>query len=758
MQAFAGTPLIETKLRPPDARPGMVARAGLVARLDAAVDGHRLTIVSAAAGWGKTTLVGDWLGTLGVPTAWVALDASDNDPARFWRYLSEALARAGIDLDVQAVGALSGAEETREVGLSHLLNRVADLPGRVVIALDDFHLVTDPAINASIAFLVPRLPDSLRLVLTTRTDPPVGIARLRAGGDLAEIRADDLRFSGADAARLLREATGTDLDPGAVERLRARTEGWAAGLYLAGLSLRGRDDAAGFIDDFAGDDRMVVDYLASEVLEGQPADRREFLVRTSVLGRLTGPLCDAVAGTEGSAAVLAELERSNLFLVPLDSRREWYRYHHLFGELLRHELAVTAPGQIPELHRRAAAWHLAAGEVDEAIHHSAAAGDLDRAADLIAAHWAELERSGWTATTQRWLGLLPADRVRADPRLCLAETFIAVNLGQADAAAPWLDRAEAAAARPGAPGDPAEVAANVAAGRSLVTLLRGDAPTAVDQGRVAMDLTASLDDGWPRAVAGLALGIALHATDRRDEAYPVLEECVAVGTRAGARAVVVVALCHLADTDVDRGRVDRAEQRAREAIELAAEERHSEYPHAAGAHAALARARSARGEHDAARDEADRAVSLARRGHSPTETAHAIAVRARVRLSAGDAGGAWEDVTEVRELLRGAVGAHNIERLIADVERARTPESGAGGAPAAVPVLDDPLTDRELAVLRRLTGDGSLREIAADLYVSHNTVKTQIRAVYRKLGVASRDDAVAAARARGLLPRPPAAA
>ena len=743
MQAVAAPPLIETKLRPPDARPGMVPRADLVARLDAAVEAHRLTIVSAAAGWGKTTLVGDWLGTLGVPTAWVALDPSDNDPARFWRYLAEAMARAGIDLDVQAVGALSGADDTREVGLSHLINRAADRPGRVVIALDDLHVVTDAGINESIAFLVPRLPDSLRLVVTTRTDPPVGIARLRARGDLAEIRADDLRFSEAEAARLLRDAVGADLDPRAVARLRARTEGWAAGLYLAGLSLRGRDDAAAFIEDFAGDDRMVVDYLASEVLEGQPPERREFLLRTSVLSRLSGPLCDAVAGTTGSAVVLAELERSNLFLVPLDSRREWFRYHHLFGELLRHELMVGAPGEIPGLHRRAADWHEAAGDVDEAINHCAAAGDLDRAADLIAGHWAELERSGWTATTQRWLGLLPAERVRSDPRLCLAEAFIAVNLGRADGATPWLDRAEAAAARPGAPGDPGEVAATVAAGRSLVTLLSGDAPAAVEQGRRAMDLSAATG-GWPRAVACLAFGIALHAVDRRDEAFPVLEECVAVGTVTGARAVVVVALCHLADSRVGRAEIDLAETRARRAIELAAEERHAEYPHAAGAHAALAQVHSARGEHAVAREVADRAVSLARRGRSPTETAHAIAARARVRLSAGDAEGAWTDVAEVRELLRGAVGARNIERLVAEVERARDPGPRAGA---------EALTDRELAVLRRLTGDGSLREIAADLYVSHNTVKTQLRAVYRKLGVASRAEAVARGRDMGLLPR-----
>jgi LuxR family maltose regulon positive regulatory protein len=745
MQTLAGPPLIETKLRPPDRRPGFVPRPDLVGRLAAEVAAHRLTLISAAAGWGKTTLVVDWLAAQDDPVAWVALDDSDNDPARFWRYVSEALGRAGIALDAQAVGALSGADATREVGLTELINAVADAEGRTILALDDLHAVREPSIVESLAFLVPRLPDSLRLVATTRTDPAIGLGRLRARGDLGELRADDLRFSPAEAARLLGDAVGADLPAEEVERLRARTEGWAAGLYLAGLSLRGRDDAAAFIADFAGDDRLVVDYLAAEVLEGQPAERRAFLLRTSILPRLTAPLCDAVTGREGSAAVLTELERSNLFLVPLDRRREWYRYHHLFGELLRHELTLEAPGEVEELHRRASGWFESHGDMDEAIHHAAAAGDLERAADLIAGCWAGYERSGWTATTQRWLSLLPEDRLREDPRLCLAGALIAINLGRAEAAGPWLDEAERAAARPGAPGDPAAIASDVAAGRSLVALLRGDMPQAVAIGREALALSEGVPP-WSRAVACLALGIALHASDERDAAYPYLEEVADLAD--AAKAPAVVALSHLADTDLDRGDAALAERRALHAIDLASEERHAEYPHAAGAHAGLARVRSRQGDHATALESADRAVDLARRGHSRPETAHAILARAMVRTAAGEADGARADAAEARAMLEGAVGARRLQRMLAVVEEGLA----AAEEPAAVPGGE--LTDRELAVLRRLTGDGSAREIAADLYVSHNTVKTQMRAIYRKLGVASREDAVARARERGLLPRP----
>ena len=330
-------------------------------------------------------------------------------------------------------------------------------------------------------FVCANAPDGLRVVMTSRTDPPIGLSRLRARGDLAEIRAPDLRFSDDEARALLAEA-GLSLRDDEVARLRQRTEGWAAGLYLAGLSLRGREDAARFIADFAGDDRLVVDYLADEVLEGLPAERREFLLRTSVLGRLSGPLCDAVAGTSGSARVLAELERSNLFLVPLDNRREWYRYHHLFGELLQHELALTAPDEVAELHRRAAAWHLAEGSVDDAVRHAVGAGDLAQAADLIAEHWSDHLRRGWTVTTQNWLELLPAETVLADVRLCLAEAWLAINLGLPEEAERWLDAAEACE---GAWGDPQLEASRIAA-RSLARLLAGDAPEALRFGLEAL--------------------------------------------------------------------------------------------------------------------------------------------------------------------------------------------------------------------------------------------------------------------------------
>jgi LuxR family maltose regulon positive regulatory protein len=738
-----GPPLLETKLRPPDPRSGLVPRPELIERLERAAE-RPLTLLSAPAGWGKTTLVGEWLSGRGQTAAWVALDAADNDPARFWRYVAEALRRAGAPVPEQAVGALAGEGDTREAGLSALINAAADLPERTVLALDDYHLITAPAVHESFAFLCRRAPETLRVVITTRSDPPLGLARLRARGDLSELRAADLRFSDAEAGALLSGAAGLALGGDEVARLRQRTEGWAAGLYLAGLSLRGRDDAASFIADFAGDDRLVVDYLAAEVLEGQSDERRRFLLRTSILGRLTGPLCDAVAGTTGSARTLAELERSNLFLVPLDNRREWYRYHHLFGELLQHELALTAPDELVELHRRAADWHVAEGSIDEAVRHAAAAGDTARAADLIAAGWSEHLRSGFTATTQRWLALLPDEVVRADPRLCLAEAWTAINLGRPAEAAAWIDAAEAAGASAPRPDDPDEIAASHAAARSLERLLTGDAPAAVAMGRHALDLARDPESWW-RAAALLALGIALHARDEMDEAHQVLEEAVDAGRRSGAWAPALVALCHLAEQDVARGDLESAERRAREALEHAEQERHAEYPHAAGAHTGLAQVHAARGELDEAQRQADRGAELARRGRAPTEIAYSVVVQGEVALARDDLELARACARDARARLDTAPspGVHLTARLLSLEEALRAAPRPAGAAAGD-------LTERERAVLRLLGGLASAREIADELYVSHNTVKTQVRSIYRKLGVATRAEAVARARELGL--------
>ena len=365
--------LLATKLHVPRPQPGFVPRPRLVEALGEGLARGRM-LVCAPAGFGKTALLADWARGDGHPVAWLGLDGGDSDPARFWRHAVAALDRARPGLAGRVgpppPGSLAGL-------VTALINELAADPGpdEVLLVLDDYHLVGSGPVHESVAFLLENLPPGLRVVVSGRADPPLPLARLRARGQLAELRAADLRFTGEEAAALLGEAAGPGLPAAAAETLTARTEGWAAGLQLAALSLRGHADPAGFVAAFSGSHRFVLDYLADEVLDGQPSEVRAFLLETSVLERLSGELCDAVTGRAGSQAMLAGIERAGLFLVPLDEVRGWWRYHHLFADLLRARLQAEQPGRVQALHRAAAAWCEEHDLADDAVRHALAAGD-----------------------------------------------------------------------------------------------------------------------------------------------------------------------------------------------------------------------------------------------------------------------------------------------------------------------------------------------------------------------------------------------
>jgi LuxR family transcriptional regulator, maltose regulon positive regulatory protein len=380
--------LIDTKLNPPvigDAvdRPRL---ARLLAESQA-----RTKLIRAPAGWGKSTLVAEWARSADESRsfAWLALDDADDDPVRFWTYVIESL--RGLDPRLGATSMLMLAAPGTSVAeqvLPALLNEVAELPEPGVLALDDYHRITGAEINAQFELFVERLPPTLQVSLTSRTEPPLALPRWRARGELLEIDLAALRFEPAEAEELLNRVLDLDLNPEQVAKLCERTEGWAAGLFLAALSLRGTTDRDSFVERFAGDDRNVVDYLGAEVLAAQPQRVREALIHSSILDRFSAPLLQAVTGVEDGASLLREIERANLFLIPLDTKRGWYRYHHLFQQLLRLELQISDPALEPELRRRAAEWYLAAGLAPEAIGHTIAAGDTGRAGELVAQHWA----------------------------------------------------------------------------------------------------------------------------------------------------------------------------------------------------------------------------------------------------------------------------------------------------------------------------------------------------------------------------------
>jgi LuxR family maltose regulon positive regulatory protein len=697
--------------------------------------------VSAPAGSGKTTLLSEWHAASAEERsfAWLSLDPSDNDPVRFYEGVVAAFRTVAPGIGDTALTALTGPTSLTNVVLPSLINELAALPDRLVLVLDDYHLITNPRVHESLDFLLEHLPDTLHLALATRTEPPLALSRLRVRRELVEVGTADLRFTDDEAVSLLNGVLGLSLDPEDIAQLQDRTEGWAAGLQLAALSLSGREDAHGFISSFAGDDRPIVDYLGFEVLDGQNAETRSFLLRTSVLARLSGPLCDAVLEEEGSAAKLAELERANLFVIPLDDKREWYRYHHLFSGLLRHELARTAPELVPELHARASAWFRDHGSVSEAIRHATAAGDTREASELITLHWYDHVQRGRIETVAGWLDALGDEAVAGDAGLCLTKAWMGVNTGNLEEVARWIDAADRARLADSSP----MVESGVAALREVHRYMSGDVDEAVEAGRLSVERG---ETPW-RPVGCPVLGIALFWSGCAQEAAEELEQAADTARSAGNHLAVIHASGGLAAIRAEHGDVGHAGELAREALELAEECSLDEHWATTLARVVRGRALEQEGNLSEAGAVIERSVELSRRGVAAVETAYALLSQAEARQLQGDSDGAREVLREARSAVEACPDPGILEDMLARTERRlrRAPHKRAevGGAKE--------LTDRELAVLRLLPGRLSQREVADALYVSLNTVKTHTKSIYRKLGVDGRDDAVERARELGVL-------
>ena len=573
--------LLATKLHVPRLQPGFVPRPRLVDALDKGL-ARRLILVCAPAGFGKTALLADWARRGNRPVAWLSLDAGDNDPARFWRHAVAALDRVRPGIG-QRAGPLLGppAPSSSEGLVTALINELADQPGDggVLLVLDDYHLIDARQVHESLLFLLEHLPPGLHLVLASRSDPPLPLARLRAVGQLAELRAPDLRFNAEEAAALLRESAGDVLPAGAAAVLAARTEGWAAGLQLAALSLRGQPDVAGFVAVFSGSHRYVLDYLTDEVLEGQTDRVREFLLETSVLERLSGELCDAVTGRTDGQAMLEQVERANLFLVALDEVRGWWRYHQLFADLLRVRLQQRQPGRVAALHRNAAAWCEQHGLVDDAVNHALGAGDVTWATRLIERHFDEIFWPGERATVQRWLAALPAELADSRPRLCLVRALLALAGGDPEGAGPLLDAAERASAD--AEDEPFEpsagkaasllvsVPAAIAFGHSALAQLRGDADGTAAFASQALAKTG--EGEWLLdSTAGWLLAVAEWLRGRVAEAERAFAASITGWRAAGDRFSVAYGCHHLGQVQRAQGRLDAAVGTYQQALEVTA--------------------------------------------------------------------------------------------------------------------------------------------------------------------------------------------
>ena len=435
-----------TKLRVPLSRRRLVDRSRLTDRLPTGRGPMpRLVLVAAPAGSGKTTLLTQWLAAGDVRTAWLSLDAADADLRRFLAHLVASVSVASPEVGADAAALLEDERTVRaEDVLAGLVEELDSLPGPTVIALDDYHVIDGAEVHEAVAFLLDNLPPQVTVAMTTRADPPLSLSRLRARGDLLEVRAADLRFTTAEATAFLNDVMGLGLESEHVAALERRTEGWATGLQLAALSAAGTADPDGFVEAFAGSHRFVLDYLVDEVLAGQPADVRSFLLDTSVLDDLCGPLCDAVTGRSDGQQLLEALERSNLFVVPLDDERQWWRYHHLFAEALRARLTAGGTEHVGRLHHDAADWYAEHDRLPDAVRHALAGGDDDQAADLVELAVPGMRQRREDRTMREWLRALPEDVVRHRPLLAMHLAWARLSEGDLDGLDRWLDVAETA--------------------------------------------------------------------------------------------------------------------------------------------------------------------------------------------------------------------------------------------------------------------------------------------------------------------------
>lgn len=541
----------QTKLQIPRLRPGAVSRPDLCARLDQGAH-HRLTLIAAPAGFGKSTLLSQWLATQAGPVAWLSLEAADDNPGRFWSYLCDALAPYLPEAAAAMKEALQELElPAPELLLRPLLDGVAALPERLILVLDDYHVIQETAIHTALAFLIDHLVPSLQLILLGRGDPPLPLARWRAREELLEIRVQDLRFNLDETVAFLNQARSLGLDEALVSALYQRTEGWVTGLQLAALSLRDRGDAASFISAFAGSHRFVLDYLVEEVLERQPPLVQQFLLQTSVLGRLTGPLCEAVTGLPESRQLLHELEEADLFLLPLDPGSISFRYHHLFAEMLRAHLQLAMPETIPALHLRAADWYATEGLTAEAIEHALAAQAWERAADLIEGGLESQWADGSLRPLLMWLKALPEPVLQGRPRLCLLYARTLIPTGSVDLIEPLVT--SAARSSIGEPG----LAGEVTAMRCQLARLRGDLSGAMALGQQALAELPASSRGW-RGLTEIAMGGCHRLSGALTEAMQAYGRGAADCAAAGKAFLTLTAHNLQAEVLEQQGRLRRA--------------------------------------------------------------------------------------------------------------------------------------------------------------------------------------------------------
>ena len=663
-------PLLTTKLYLPPIRPNLVPRARLTTQVDEGLT-RPLTLIATPAGFGKTTLIAEWAAGRGreFPLAWLSLDDDDNDPTRFLTYLIAALQTLKAGIGERALALLQSLQpQPPKAILTTLINDLSSIPTPFALVLDDYHAITTQVIHDAIAFLLDHLPAQMHLIITSRADPPLALARLRVRNLLTEIRADDLRFTLDEVAAFLNQTMEQNLSAADVAALADRTEGWIAGLQLAALSLGGHADVTNFIAAFAGSHRYVVDYLTEEALQRLPESVQSFLSHTSILDRMCGSLCDAVTGESGSQAVLENLERTNMFTIRLDDAHRWYRYHHLFAEMLRNRLRQASPDRVRDLHRRASAWYEGHGLGAEAVRHALAGRDFERAARLVDESANATWVRGEVTTLRGWLEALPETLVSTHPRLSLLYAWSLLLSGQAGAVEPLLQeidrRLEGTVQEPteapaiiGSAGSSPTLTeirgwrGEVAAIRARIARLHDDLPRSIELCRTALEYLPPQDLAL-RGVVALNLGIAYRHSGDVVAAAQMLAEAGAISEPGGNLVATLAALGQLGDLEVEHGRLRQAARTYRHALDKAGGRGEKPVPTAAWAAVGLGEVMRQRNELDAAAHHTLEGLELAKQWGNADGLAWAHMHAARLKAAQGKAGEAGDALLEAEQVVR----------------------------------------------------------------------------------------------------------
>jgi LuxR family maltose regulon positive regulatory protein len=733
-----GPVLIATKLRPPAVRDQVVPRERLLEQLRAGSD-LRLSLVACPAGYGKTTLLAAWREAEAArkPVAWLTLDEGDNDPVVFWSYVIEALRRACPAISLPASPQLAGAASTVAMVLPHLVNELDDL-GEVTLILDDFHRLSGGSARESLAWFIDHAPPTFQLVLSTRTEPDLPLAALRAHGELLELRAADLRFTSEEADAFLNGRLALGLMPEEVDGLVERMKGWPAGLYLAALSLRRAADRRALVNELGASSRHVIDFLVSEVLDAHDPPMQALMLRSSIFDRLCGPLCDAVLEQQHSAPMLDALSHSNLFLISLDDEGGWYRFHPLFAQLLRVELERREPGTAPALHRRAYAWHRDHGMTGEAITHAIAAGAHAEAAELIEASWVSYADACRYDTVLAWIRRFPEEMLNSDAGLLLVKAWMLSLAGKREEAGQVI----AAAERLAEPGGGAQPDGFSSAEASL-TMLRAccpwdDVSVQLEYGRRAAELEGR-GSPW-RPVACWAAGMGLYFRGEPGEADRWFAESAALATASAQWPAGASSLAYRSLIAGELGRLEEQRLLAEGAAELVRE--HGTEKVSGVVPLALGVSLAARGRPEEAQRLIECGAAFLRSRGQPAEVAMALLHQGSVLRAVGERERSQAAITEAGSIIGSCPDPGILTGRL----------SACGPSPRAdTSSRDGKLTRRERRVLQLLTSDLSERDIGRELYVSHNTVHSHVRSIYRKLGVSSRAHALRRTRELRLL-------